>query len=74
MPSGRFIPNTLSLVLSLGFVTAGAQVQTTNGRIQGDVTDTSGAFIPGAAVEADEVAPQTVSTSTTDRNGHFEFP
>ncbi len=71
---GRFHPLTLSLLLSLGMATAGAQVQTTNGRIQGDVTDTSGAFIPGAAVEADEVATQTVSTSTTDRNGHFEFP
>ncbi len=51
-----------------------AQVQTINGRIQGEVADTSGAIIPGAQVEADEVETAIVHRSVTDRSGHFEFP
>ncbi len=50
------------------------QIQTTNGRIQGDVTDVSNAAIPGAVVEVDEVDTATVGNAVTDRNGHFEFP
>ncbi len=51
-----------------------AQVQTTNGRIQGEVTDPGGAVIPDAAVEADEIDTAIVHRAATDRSGHFEFP
>ncbi len=74
MASNRFTVGTLSLIATLAAATVSAQVQTQNGRIQGEVSDSSGAYIPDATVEADEVATQTVSTSTTDRTGHFEFP
>ncbi len=51
-----------------------AQVQTTNGRIQGEITDRSGAVIVDAAVEADEVETAIVHRAVTDKGGHFEFP
>ena len=51
-----------------------AQVQTVNGRIQGDVTDSGGAEIPDAAVVAEEVNTGVKITSRTDGAGHFEFP
>ncbi len=50
-----------------------AQVQATNGSIQGDVTDAGGAFIAGAAVEADEIETHTLHEAVTDGSGHFDF-
>ncbi len=51
-----------------------AQVQAINGRIQGEVTDTAGAVIVGAAVQANETETKTVSSAVTNNSGHFEFP
>ncbi len=51
-----------------------AQVQSVNGRIQGDVTDAAGAVVVGAAVEADEVDTKTAHAAVTDNSGHFEYP
>ena len=51
-----------------------AQVQATNGSIQGSVTDAGGGLIPGAAVEADETDTGTVHNAVTDSAGHFDFP
>ena len=51
-----------------------AQVQSQNGRIQGQVADTAGAIVVGAAVEADETDTQTISRTETNTSGHFEFP
>ncbi len=63
------------VVLFAGIGSTGlAQVQATNGSIQGDIMDASGGLVPGAEVEADEVDTQTVHTSVTDSSGHFEFP
>jgi hypothetical protein len=62
------------LMFVIGLVTSHAQVQATNGSIQGDVTDSGGAVIPGAAVEADEVDTAAIHQAVTDDSGHFEFP
>ncbi len=64
------------VILVFGIVspTLRAQVQATNGSIQGDVTDQLGAVIPGAAVEADELDTATIHTAVTDGSGHFDFP
>jgi hypothetical protein len=51
-----------------------AQVQATNGSIQGSVTDAGGGLIPGAAVEADETDTGTIHNAVTDASGHFDFP
>ena len=68
----RRIAYSLALLLSLPSVLR-AQVQATNGSIQGEVMDGKGAIIPGAAVEADEVETGTVHPAVTDGSGHFDF-
>ena len=67
---------TLLVLLVFGnfFIPLRAQVQSTNGSIQGDVSDAAGAVIPGASVEADEIDTHTVSQSLTDSSGHFSYP
>ncbi len=62
-----------TLMLGAGFMNLSAQVQAINGSIQGDVTDTGGAAIAGAAVEADEVETGTIQKAVADTAGHFEF-
>jgi len=70
----------ITVFIAICFVLSGrctsllAQVQTENGRIQGDVTDSGGAAIPGAAVTALEVNTGVKIDSRTDGSGHFEFP
>ncbi len=60
-------------LLALALATLHAQVQATNGSIQGDVTDAGGASLPGAAVEADETNTGLVHNAVTDSSGHFDF-
>ena len=64
------------VTLSAGILSANlmGQVQATNGNIQGDVMDKGGAFVVGAAVEADELDTQTVHPALTNGSGHFEYP
>jgi hypothetical protein len=50
-----------------------AQVQANFGNIEGDITDTAGAVVPGADVEAEETETHTVHKSATDGSGHFAF-
>ena len=61
------------LLFGIGTFNLEAQVQATNGSIQGDVMDARGALIPGADVEADEVETAAVHHTVTDGSGHFEF-
>ena len=63
----------VALVLLLP-VALRAQVQATNGRIQGDITDRAGAAIPEASVDATELDTAITQHAATDRAGHFEFP
>jgi hypothetical protein len=62
-----------ALCLTLISVHLTAQVQSTSGSIQGEVMDTAGAVIAGAAVEADELDTDAVHKIVTDTGGHFEF-
>ena len=66
-------PSFVFLAAALALPPAYAQVQAVNGRIQGDVTDSAGAIVVGADVEANELDTQTISRTTTDGAGHFEF-
>jgi len=61
------------LVFGVGPVTLPAQVQATNGSIQGDVMDTGGAVVPDATAEADEVDTGIAHKTVTDGSGHFQF-
>jgi hypothetical protein len=62
------------LIFGIGLAAAGAQVQATNGSIQGEVIDTGGSVVPGASVEADEQDTASSHTAMTDGTGHFGFP
>jgi hypothetical protein len=54
---------------------SGLEAQTaTTGLISGTVTDSSGAVIPGAAVELENLATSARSTQTTNESGHYVFP
>jgi hypothetical protein len=61
------------LIFGVALVGADAQVQATNGSIQGEVVDAGGAVVPGAAVEANNIDTSTVRQAVTDGSGHFDF-
>src|SRR6185437_15524056 len=48
--------------------------QTVTGTIVGTVVDSSGAVIPGAAVQLRDAANGTVRTAATGRDGEFHLP
>ncbi len=48
-------------------------VAQTNGRIQGTVTDNSGAPVPGVSVTASSPSLQRAQSTTTDAKGEFRF-
>jgi hypothetical protein len=64
----------MTLIFAAASTTLMGQVQATYGSIQGDVTDASGAAVPDAAVEADEIDTAASHRVQTDSSGHFEFP
>src|SRR5215510_4099554 len=55
------------LIISSGF----AQTQITTGTIQGTVTDSNGAVVPGANVEIKNLDTNFSKTLTTDEEGRF---
>ena len=59
----------LALVLGEGFVSA----QATTGSIQGVVTDSQGAAIPGATVTVRNVETDVSRTSVSDGEGFYRF-
>jgi hypothetical protein len=67
----RFFPLAL---LALLVATTPLLAQTTTGSLQGTVTDSSGAVLPGATVELSSQAQiGGVQTATADRNGQYRF-
>ncbi len=50
-----------------------AQVESTTGSIQGDVTDATGAVMPGASVEVRNIDTNAIRSDTTGGDGHFQF-
>lgn len=60
------------LVLVAGFGTP-ALAQTT-GSVEGTISDSSGAPLPGVSVELKSPSLQGTRTAVTDSNGHFRFP
>ena len=67
---GRF--NFLPLLL-LALVLPGV-AQTITGTISGDVTDTSGAVVPGATVTVENLGTSQKRTATTTATGSFRVP
>ena len=71
---GRKLSLFVSLIFAAVSLNLNAQVQAINGSIQGDVIDTAGAAVPGAAVEANALDTGANRQAVTDGAGHFEFP
>lgn len=69
----RSIVVTAVFVIVLCAYPVGAQVESTSGSIQGEVTDATGALLPGATVEAKNVNTNAVRSSTTEADGRFVF-
>ena len=60
----------LALALALPF---GAFSQTFRGGINGTVTDQTGAVVPGAAVEAEEAATNTIHKTISSSAGEYSL-
>ncbi|MFN0084855.1 MAG: carboxypeptidase regulatory-like domain-containing protein [Blastocatellia bacterium] len=59
------------LLLAILAMGTRAQTQITTGVIQGTVADQSGAFVPGAAIEAKNLETNVTRTTSTDADGRF---
>jgi hypothetical protein len=69
---GLFLLVLLVAIFTLG-TSEVAHAQQATGRIIGNVTDPSGAGIPGVQVKATNVATQVSQETKTDREGFFEI-
>ena len=73
----RLISLSLSLLLLFAVLvtpSAQAQVESTTGTIQGDITDASGGVVPGASIVVTDLDTSTTREDTSDNSGHFQFP
>lgn len=67
------VTGILLLVCLFASLYVAAQTQATTGVIQGNVTDPSGAILPGASVEVKNTATNFTRQITTDESGRFVF-
>lgn len=67
---GRMLACLLALIL---LAPAIARAQANTGVVQGTVTDSSGAAVPNARVELENVATGRRMTASADQNGQFRF-
>ena len=61
------------VVLFLCFATAGFS-QTEAATVRGSVTDSTGAFVPGAVIRLIDIDRGTKSEVTSQRTGFYSFP
>jgi outer membrane receptor protein involved in Fe transport len=61
------------VAIAILFLVASPLIAQTSGRIQGTVTDNSGAAVPSVVVTATSPSLQGVQTSVTDAKGEFRF-
>jgi Carboxypeptidase regulatory-like domain/TonB dependent receptor len=71
--SGAFAMNrrTLVVVLSILLITIALTAQTFRGSLQGTVTDSTGAVVPGAAVKVSSLDTGLVRNTTTNDQGNY---
>lgn len=79
MKTSHFRTPVVSLTLSFSLLLLAAptslfgQASSSAGRLEGRVTDVSGALVPGASVTARNTATGITSKLSSDSQGHFEF-
>jgi hypothetical protein len=64
----------LSTLLILAALVAPSVAQTTTGRLEGNVTDSQGAAVPGAGVRVVNKETSQSFDTTTDEKGHWALP
>jgi Carboxypeptidase regulatory-like domain/TonB dependent receptor len=64
---------TIILVVVAGTATAFAQASSSTAELRGQVTDASGAVIPGAKITLTDQAKGVIRTATTDDAGNYAF-
>ena len=69
-----FVPAAFLLAISIVLFTLPVRAQTTNGTINGTVTDASGALISGAQVTLTSLGTSEKRTQTTGSDGLYLFP
>ena len=70
----RPVLHRIAMVLLMALASwQAAHAQFDSGAVLGNIKDPSGAFIPGATVEMDNVAQGTKAVRQTDANGAYEF-
>ncbi len=62
------------IVCTLFLLPAGLHAQEFRATISGSVTDSSGAVVPGAAIEVKETSTGTISKTTSDAAGQYVVP
>src|SRR5450830_1126794 len=70
----RWLSTFLVLTLAVVGLTANVAYSQTTGDIEGTISDTNGASLPGASVEIKSTALQGMRTAITDVAGRFRFP
>ena len=66
------IVTTIAIMLTI-VISANAQASSTTAEVRGQITDGTGAVIPGATVTLTDVSKGAVRTGTTDAEGHYAF-
>src|SRR5215469_6925977 len=79
-PGGRYMNSrnralALAMLVSLSAMSAAAQTaSSTEGTINGTITDSSGAVLPGVRITLSGSAVMGTPVTTTDQNGAYRFP
>jgi Carboxypeptidase regulatory-like domain/TonB-dependent Receptor Plug Domain len=70
----RCVMRLIVFVVLVGAIPAQSWAQNAAGRIIGNVTDPTGASVPGAAVTVTNLATQASQRVVTDESGHYQVP
>ena len=70
----RWLSTFMVLALAVLGLTANVAYSQTTGDIEGTISDSNGAPLPGASVEIKSSALQGTRTAVTDAAGRFRFP
>jgi hypothetical protein len=72
----KYLASAIALtfvVLITSVIPANAQVSSTTAEVRGQITDSTGAVIPGATATLTDVSKGAVRTATTDAEGNYMF-
>jgi len=74
MSLARRLATALALIATLCAIPSSASAQAVTGTLLGNITDSSGAAVPGVTVTATEVDTTVSRTAVSNEAGHYTFP